>query len=284
MDEGMQDLLSQSLARFFSPNFQSFFKAINKVANYELPDKHKTCFREFHSYITSPQPNFISELRSDPKKEHWYILLVNGVLGNAQQSFACVAYHQERLKNIESNLIEIINTHKPSTLTGESTWGLGGTSVLDFEYQAYVLAYRRCLDQFARGMGAFFKNQSNSFRTFPAFLERQKPQDVARSLSEIHGKYAHHFEFVFSEGGITSVRDRIAHYEFVPAGCMNISSRGVMFVGGGENLNLNGENLTLTETLSKKTEILYECIAEVIRAFIQSASQWENSKEASGSI
>ncbi|WP_152667587.1 hypothetical protein [Pseudomonas ogarae] len=59
---------------------------------------------------------------------------------------------------------------------------------------------------------------------------------------------------------------------------MNISAVGIVLVGGGENLNLNGDRNTLTETLSKKTDLLYECIAETIRAFIESASKWENNK------
>lgn len=281
MDDGMRNFLAESLARYFDPQFQSCMSAIKTIAGYELQEKHKAGFLEFHRYITDPQPNFISELRSDPKREHWYHLLVNGVLGNVQRSFSCVLYHQDRLANVEASLMKVIGKYNLSESLGASTWGLGDTSILDFEYQAYVLAYRRCLDQFAGAMAAFFKNKYSSFRTFPAFLARRKPQEVALSISDIHKKYVEHFEFVLSEGGVTSVRDRIAHYEFVPAGCVNISAVGIVLVGGGENLNLNGDRNSLTETLSKKTDLLYECIAETIRAFIESASKWENNKGGS---
>lgn len=252
--------------------------AIKTIAGHELHEKYKTGFLEFHRYITNPQPDFITKLRSDPKKEHWYHLMVNGVLGNVQRSFSCVLYHQGRLSNVEAELMTAIRGYNLHDKLGAATMGLGDSSILDFEYQAYVLAYRRCLDQFAGAMAAFFKNKYSSFRTLPAFLARRKPETVARLISDIHGKYVEHFEFVLSEGGVTSVRDRLAHYEFVPAGCVNISARGVVLVGGGENLNLNGDNSSLTEILSKKTDILYECIAEIIQSFIQSTSKWEVSK------
>lgn len=280
MDAEAQAFFSDSLARFFDPHFQSCMAGIKSVAGYDLEERYRAGFLGFHSYITDPQPRFISELREDPKKEHWYHLLVNGVLGNVQSSFSCVLYHQERLRNVEKNLMEVLSQYNLTERMGGSTLGVGGTSVLDFEYQAYVLAYRRCLDQFAGAIAAFFKNKYSSFRTLPAFLERRKPQEVAIAISETHSHYAKDFEFVFSEGGVTSVRDKIAHYEFVPAGCINISARGIVLVGGGENLNFNfTDNHSLTEILSKKSDILYQCIEDVLRTFIKSVSQWEDSRK-----
>lgn len=264
---------------FFNSEIQACLNEIQEIAGYDLPENEREAFLVFHGHITSPQPNYITALRNDPKKEHWYHLLVNGVLGNTQSSFACVRYHLENLKKIESEIIKSIEQKNYKEALGDSTMVLGNTRIWDFEYQAYVLAYRRCLDQFAGALAAFFKNKYSSFRTLPDFLARRKPQEVAIPLIEVHKKHTENFEFVLSEGGVTSVRDRIAHYEFVQAGTINLSSRGLVFVGGGENLNLNFEEKSLlSETLEEKTVALHKCISEMIHCYVSEVTKWQRAQ------
>jgi hypothetical protein len=261
---------------FFNTEIQACLNEIQEVAGYDLSEEKRKAFLAFHNHITNPQPNYITLLRNDPKKEYWYHQLVNGVLGNTQSSFACVRYHLENLKKIESDIIKSIEGKKYKEALGSSTMALGNTRIWDFEYQAYVLAYRRCLDQFAGSLAAFFKNKYSSFRTLPDFLAKRKPQEVASSLIELHSKHTKNFEFVLSEGGVISVRDRIAHYEFVQAGTINLSSRGLIFVGGGENLNLNFEaNALLSEILEEKTIALHNCLSEMIYCYINEVARWQ---------
>jgi hypothetical protein len=283
MDAQMQPSLIKSLGMFFSAEMQACHAKVREIAGYELSPENRAPFLAFHKFTTDPQPDFISTLRDDPKREHWYHALVNGMLGNVQASFSCVLYHQDRATHIERALMEVLEAQKLKGLPENGTLGLGGTSVLDFEYQAYVLAFRRCLDQMAGALAAFFKNKYSSFRTLPDFLGRRRPKEVAQKLADVHAKYVSDFEFVLSEGGVTSVRDRIAHYEFVPAGFFNLSTRGVVLVGGGENLNLpGGTSRTLTETLQNKSSSLHRCIAEMIETFIVAVANWEAGKAAEG--
>lgn len=276
MDEQMKRFLINSLGMFFSSEVQTCLAEVREIAGYDLSVEHKGPFLAFHKFITDPQPDFISKLRADPKKEHWYHALVNGILGNVQGSFSCVLYHQDRVAHTERALTQVLQNHKIKGLPENGCLGLGGTSVLDFEYQAYVLAFRRCLDQLACALAAFFKNKYSSFRTLPHFLGHRKPREVAQKLAEVHAKHVNSFEFVLSESGVTSVRDRIAHYEFVQAGCFNLSSRGVVLVGGGENLNLPaGTTRTLTETLQSKSSSLHQCIAEMIEVFVEEVAIWQ---------
>ncbi|MGA6097575.1 hypothetical protein ACPESN_06835 [Stutzerimonas marianensis] len=275
----MLDFLKSSLSMFFNSEIQACLNEIQEIAGYDLPESEREVFLVFHGHITNPQPNYITALRNDPKKEHWYHLLVNGVLGNAQSSFACVRYHLENLKKIESEIIKAIEQKNYKEALGNSTMALGNTRIWDFEYQAYVLAYRRCLDQFAGALAAFFKNKYSSFRTLPDFLAKQKLQEVANPIIEVHKKHTKNFEFVLSDGGITSVRDRIAHYEFVQAGTINLSSRGLVFVGGGENLNLNFEEKSLlSETLEEKTTALHNCISEMIHCYVIEVTKWQRAQ------
>lgn len=276
MDEQMQSFLINSLNMFYSSEMQTCLAKVREIAGYELSAKNKTPFLTFHKFITDPQPDFISKLRADSKKEHWYHALVNGVLGNVQGSFSCLLYHQERVAQTEHALMDVLQAHDIKGLPTNGTLSLGGTSVLDFEYQAYVLAFRRCLDQLACSLAAFFKNKYSSFRTLPNFLGHQKPREVASKLAEVHAKHISNFEFVLSEGGVTSVRDRIAHYEFVQAGCFNLSTRGIVLVGGGESLNLPGSAAkTLTDTIQFKSNSLHQCITEMIDVFVQEVAKWE---------
>jgi len=277
MDADMEKFLSKSTAIANSPSL----RLVLQIARYQLNEKYRIPFLEFHHHVTEAQPEYIKELRDNPRKEYWYSTLVSGILDNVQSSFSCVQYHEDRLRLVESNIMDVVHQSNLAQLLGETSMGVGGASILDFEYQAYVLAYRRCLDQFARAIAAFFKNKCQSFKKFPDFLEKQKPQDVAKALSKVHAKYAKEFGFVFSTDEVSSVRDRIAHYEFVPAGVLNISARGVYLVGGGEELNMCGvEKATLTDSISIRTEVLYQCIEEMIRTFISSVSLWEGNKLA----
>lgn len=279
----MQGFLLNALGMFFSPEMQSCLAKVREIAGYELSPADKAPFLAFHKFITDPQPIFITELRTDPKREHWYHALVNGMLGNVQGSYNCVLYHQGRVTQTEQALLQALQEHRIKGFSENGSVGLGGTTVLDFEYQAYVLAYRRCLDQLAYALAAFFKNKYTSFRTLPRFLERRKPKEVAQKLSAVQAKYECEFEFVLSEDGVPSVRDRIAHYEFVQAGCFNLSTRGVVLVGGGENLNLQGSSTnSLTEILNRKSHNLHQCITEMIDVFITEVAAWEAHRSTDG--
>jgi hypothetical protein len=189
---------------------------------------------------------------------------------------ACVQYHCEIIAKIEQKLVSEIEKSGYQNVVKNGVIALGNTRILDFEYQAFVLAYRRCLDHFAFALAAFFKNRYNSFRTLNTFLERRKPQCVAQELISIHGRHIKNFSFVMSGNGVTSVRDRIAHNEYVAALCVNLSTRGLLLVGGGENLNMNGLNdEVLSKALMLKVNLLQSCIDEMIEGLIKYAAKWD---------
>jgi len=276
MDEQTQDFLIKSLNMFFSSEMQACLAQIQAIAGYEPSEEYKVPFGAFNQFISDPEPNFISKLRADPKREHWYHALVGGILGNVQGSYNCALYHQDRVIYTEHTLMQALREHNIKELPQNGCVAIGGTPVLDFEYQAYVLAFRRCLDQLACALAAFFKNKYSSFRTLSKFLERQKPTEIANKLIDVHAKHVDNFEFVLSENGVRSVRDRIAHYEFVQAGSFNVSVKGVVLVGGGENLNLLGDTKrTLTEILQSKSSNLQQCITEMLEVFIEEVARWE---------
>ena len=258
--------------RFKNPEMQSIYGVVNSIAGFDLSASDKQSFLYFHNYLTNPQPEFINNWRADPKQEKWYLKFANGVLGDVQGSLACVLYHHGRLKNIESTIIESIEKYNYREVLGNGCMALGNTRIWDFEYQAFILAYRRCLDYLAKSLTAYFKNDFHSFRTLNDFLEKHSSNEVATSLIPIHAKYCPLFKFVLSEGNRKSVRDKISHYEYVPAGCINLSSRGFMFVGGGENLGFdpNSNAFNLSDILDNHVVNLKNCIREMIYQYVDS--------------
>ena len=155
---------------------------------------------------------------------------------------------------------------------GNSTIGIGNTRIWDFEYQAFILAYRRSLDYLARAIATYFRNDFHSFRTLGDFLLNQKPEQVSQPLITLHTKFSPLFEFVISEGTRKSVRDKISHYEYVPVGAINLSRKGFVLMGGGEQLGLdqNKGNMLLSEVLDTHMLNLRMCIREMMYCFVDS--------------
>jgi hypothetical protein len=260
------------------PEILGCIQDAQEVLAFDVPEPDLPSFRVFHDFITNPQPRFITEWRASPRDEKWYIALVEGVNGATRNAYACVAYHLQRLSDLETDVMERISKRNYApALANNSTIALGNTLIWDFEYQAFVFAYRRCLDYLTLGFAAFFKHDFDSFNKLPKSLRNKKPQNVADALAEVHKKHCANFDFVMSAGGRKSVRDRIAHREWVSAGVINLSSRGFILAGGGEALPFKREYNTasLAEALALRVQMLKACIDEMLTVFVTEAKAWE---------
>jgi hypothetical protein len=266
----MDEVFRQMSGSFFNPEIQGCLKVVDSIAGYKLGVADRQPFLYFHNYLTNPQPDFITVWREDPKQEKWYHRFANGICGDVQNTLACVLYHYDHLVSIERNVMEGIEKFNYRKALKNSTMALGNTLVLDFEYQAFILALRRCLDYLARAISTYFRNDFHSFRRFGEFLQKQNRPLVTKRLIELHVKYNAAFEFVLSDGERKSVRDKISHYEYVPAGCINLSQRGFMLIGGGEELGFSGKNssVLLSEVLQRHVSNLRNCIRELINAYV----------------
>lgn len=280
MNEQTDPVFAQMALAFFSAEVQQSIQVIKQAAHHDISEDMATPFLAFHAYMTNPQPDFITAWRADPKREPRYHQLVNGVLGNVRGALAAVTYHQENLEAIEAEIRTQLAKIDFASALGNSTVGLGGTQKLDFEYQSYVLAYRRCLDYLTRALSAYFGRDAHSFRKMDRGLGGVRQVTVAQALLDVHARYQEPFRFVLGVGGNTSLRDRIAHMDFVGAGCFNLNRFGVGLVGGGEELTPRFEDQSpLTSILGRRTELLNSCIAEMLSAFA-AAAKTESSRGA----
>lgn len=279
-----QEPFKSMMAAAFSPEIQTATAGVRAIAHFDISEAQVQPFLRFHSFITQPQPRFITEWREDPKREHRYRVLVDGVLTHVRGALSAVEYHRANLVDLETELNTFLESVDFKKVLGGSTMGIGGTAKLDFEYQAYILAYRRCLDYLTRALATYFGRPNHSFREMRTkALHRAKPETVADALSEVHEKFAPLFGFVMTNEGDTSVRDRIAHTEGVGAGCINLSRMGVYLAGGGEDLRGWGpEGGKLSEALAIRTVNLHECVGTMLDAFIGSAMKVEQLHEGLG--
>ena len=85
-----------------------------------------------------------------------------------------------------------------------------------------------------------------------------------------------------SAGGKRSVRDKIAHYEWVPAGAINLNKHGFIVIGGGEALPFTMEHNTarLTLALAQRVQMLKACIDEMLTVFVTEVRAWEETRAA----
>src|SRR4051794_31632072 len=96
--------------------------------------------------------------------------------------------------------------------------------------------------------------------------------EVASALFQAQARHIDALAFVLLDGR-RSVRNRIAHYDAVPAGCINFTARGFFLAGGGEELNLpiSEATGTITATLLNRIEHLHACVDDLIDSFVEAA-------------
>jgi hypothetical protein len=102
----------------------------------------------------------------------------------------------------------------------------------------------------------------------------KKSSNVATALVQAHTRHVDQLGFVLADGR-RSVRNRVAHYEFVSAGCVNLTAQGFFLAGGGEELSLPEElrGARLGEVLSERIMQLHSCVDDMIDTFVGAARE-----------
>ncbi len=277
--EVIPERFAKLATKAFDPEIVRCTNAIKLLADFDIPDERSSCFRRFHAFITEPQPKYITAWRADKTDEHrFYRRHVDGVLYDVRNALAAAHYHKANLDEIQGRVAEALRTSKFAERLGDVVVVPGSTRKMDFEYQGFILAVRRCLDYLARALLCYFKREANSFRTLPQSIAKTKCPKVAEAITKAHSRHVSNLAFVLLEGR-RSVRNRIAHYEFVSAGCINLTPRGFILAGGREELSGFGRagNAPLQEALTNHLDCIHRCVDDMIDSFITVAREIENS-------
>lgn len=250
---------------------------IYEAAEFGISDEAEKPFGDFVKWINT-RPHFICDWRSNRKTEQTLYQRFMTLSYGVRNGYAAVCYHLMRIKEIESSIDTILSKYDFSEdIKPNTTVALASILPLDFEYHAFVLAYRRCLDYLAWGFSAYFKQSQSSYNRFKKLLERAQPRSVAKALISVYDAYIEKFSFVVGTEKGKSLRDRIGHSEFTQAFAVNIRANEYKFIGGGEELKLSNpdDNRKFSEILEGKACDLHKCIAEFLRAFQDSVIAFE---------
>jgi hypothetical protein len=250
---------------------------IATVAGFELSEAAAQPFVEFVRWINT-RPRFIAEWRADPEAEARDYIRFMTVAGDARSAYAGMCYHLRHLKQIEADVNAVLSRYDfAKVVPPASVAAFGQMHQLDFEYQAFVLAYRRCLDYLSWGISTYFKVKQNSYSKLKKTLDAAHPASVAQAVLAVYDRHRPRFDFVMGTARGQSVRDRISHFEFVQAGTINVGLFGHRVVGGGERLHLANpdDGQSLSEILEQRAADLHACITNLLETFRNAVIQHE---------
>ena len=265
---------------FNDPRVSSFVSEVQAAMAVNLPDEVASCLKSFLTFTESdPPPAHIAYWSKNPSKQKWQRRHIEGISVHVFNALTCARYHQSNLMQLQEVAMAIYKSTEVAKSLTDRGISVGALAKWDAEYQAFVLAVRRCLDYLARAIAAYFHNDHNSFRTLPKLLQSVKPSTVGMPLIELHSKFSPRFEYVLSEGEKKSVRDLISHYEHVSAGCFNVNELGFTMAGGGEKERLRASGYRrdggLGHVIEERATDLNQCVIEFLNTFIRQATAVE---------
>lgn len=256
-----QESFKQLRALGEHPIVRDFYHHAQAIAGFTLPPSVKIFFESHHHHCFSePCPDFTKGWGTESPNWKWQRLHNESILGSAQSATAAVFYHCENMLRMEREVLSFRDIDLLIPLMGKSAMGGGNTQKLDFEYHAFIFAYRRALDYLSRGVAALVKEECKSYNRLPISLQNHSKKLWVRQIIDMHSQYGSRLEtFVHPARGY-STRDRITHFMHVPAGCLNVNAQGIFFAGGGENLEpSNRLGNVINAYVSTLRDVLAEC-------------------------
>jgi hypothetical protein len=215
--------------------------AIAAVAGHDLPSPVKEQLDA--ASLAVGEPNFnaaLAHLAVREGKPDWRGRLGRH-MGHALEGLAVAHYHYMRTLEIErdiATMLRSLETPLPSSTTGFPS------RKLNAEYQAFVFALRRSMEYFAAAVGAFFKTDCRRIRTLEESIVGREPLERSEKTIEVVRATLAELPYLLTarDKQKKSVRDRLAHEEYVWAGTFNAAWDAdgeltiVAIIGGGEEL------------------------------------------------
>lgn len=240
---------------------QEYFRRIDPVVGLRLNSELSECFRVFWGIINDPQ-NTPLLIQWEKNSSKWKNIFINGVTINTKDSLKITAYHATRIENINSQIIESL---KDFPLEKNKGIAGGDMTIINAEYQAFILSARRCLDQLSYAISGFFKNECSSFRDLGSFLHKQKKlSQYADPLLSIYNQHEKKFHgWLLSRENRQSIRDSLAHTKSISVGTLNVNCNGIFFVGMDAPLrDIEQENVA--EVVLKLFNEVQSCVNELV--------------------
>jgi hypothetical protein len=217
------------------------FAAVQELVGFDLPPRTQEKFAALGSFLVErPLPPQLARLTPEGgSNRDWFTRVQNTAVHDVQEGLSASYYHRENIETLEHGIIDrcaggLSDLPAPPQ---PITTALRARK-LNFEYQAFRFALRRTLDYLAVAVAAFFKAEPRSINNLAKALrgadDRARADRVLARVESARDSLAAVLEK-------PNVRDRIAHWEAVDAGVVNIlrdSNLGTLIsiAGGGEEI------------------------------------------------
>jgi hypothetical protein len=191
---------------------------LDEVSDFRSPVHLRNVFDRVHGlFYKEPLLPSLSRLKlAENRTVDWLHKFQNAV-SNLRLSMAVPHYHLTNIERIESSIIETSMRLLPSYGPKKNASVGGPILMLDYEYQAFLLALRRCLEHFAVSIGAYFKRDVHRIRALGKAIQNATPEaDRMPVLQELENSLEQLSEDVLPpKEHRRTPRDRLAHHEYV---------------------------------------------------------------------
>jgi hypothetical protein len=195
-----------------------FFHALESLAGYRLPEMLDSLFRRPCQRAWLSWKN--AAITPSAREREWH-LRVHQHLEEARQTTCAALYHIDNVVRIEAELDALIAQFRDAleAQDGAGRYYSGVTSKLSFEYHAFAFSAVRMMNHISKAAGQLFGKRLPNLKSLEKYASGHHEANRFRLVLNSHKAS---IEKLFSRGEIRSVRDRIAHDEFLFAGSLQI--------------------------------------------------------------
>lgn len=269
-----EEEINQDMARSFEVA-RPMFLELERVAGYSPPKELVLPFSRLHKVLLENEPRCLVHLRqSEPGRVDWIKRLRSAILNSLQEGLCATSYHLSKIEAMELDMLHIAETYVPKLgVSPTSSAMAGGNSRgLNFEYQAFAFALRRSLEYLGVAVAAYFKADCHSIRALLKSIEGAAPLERAQAIRVIYGHHTETLQDVIPKDKDVkrSLRDRLAHWEAVGAGCFNLSRTpfgySIGIFGGGHDLKVTQQrNFIQNPESNNNLDVRFESLGPVLR-------------------
>jgi hypothetical protein len=247
----------------FIATIQAKLTQLNRIAGLDMPPYMGEWHRlTYAALCRKPPPDPLLALTTEGGAgRDWHKAFYGVTIVSLTESLIACSYHAQNICQLESAVVTTASQLYQGTLQPGTALGGGNIRRIEFEYHAFVFAYRRSWEYLGRAVGFFFKQNIRSVKDFQSesAAQRIRTSPRGKELPDVADKVVRLIQTLlkedagsFSSEHKRSVRDRLAHYEHVSAGTLNVTNTGeglrVALFGGGEELrsllNVDGSGQT----------------------------------------
>ncbi|MER9128901.1 hypothetical protein [Mesorhizobium sp. M0768] len=228
MSDEQQQLDEWQLAAMAS--VQEYARRVNPIVSCVLHPSRTTSIDRFLKMMNEPPTSeaFVKwGLKNGKRKQ----ILSDGINSNTRNSLSIAAYHYKRIHDLDHSIV--IALHGLNLRANETVAG-GDITILNAEYQAFILSCRRCLDQLTYALSSLYKNECTSFRKFGKSISNRSDEiGLSEDLLATYYRHRPNFDgWLMKDGDDSrSIRDDLAHYKSISVGTLNVNLNGISFVG-----------------------------------------------------